>query len=248
MEILSKLAGLLIPAVKHKFDGGRETLLVHKDYSDVSRRPERKRTFLDINSLIAYAKNAGDQNESALFYNDDKIIILLDEVWEENSGVYRLINSTELRAWINSKHDQDGMIELLQCWGATTLEHGEDQAMDLLKQFCSININTKINYDATIEASKIASDDIKVVFDKQTGGGSVDIPVDWKLIVPIYEGLDPLDIELKLKMTAPKDVDQKPMFSFKWQKRELDLKRAAEQIKDILEDELKGWKIYFGSV
>lgn len=231
-------------------DHGRDRLFVHTDngMTDVTKKPlSRSHEFLDLSTLISYARSDGNEKTSAVFYNDQLVELILDEVWMENRSRFKLAHSQAVSRWLDSSYDQADFIDLITAWSTEILSIGgkTDHIDNLLLSLQTLQLAANITYDSKY----LDRNNIRVAFEmsEPNSGNYTLFPKDWVLRIPIFEGFAAVDCPCRMVMSIPKEVGQKPVFNLECPTFDCLRDQQIKMVGEELVKHLPGWRIIHGT-
>lgn len=239
-------------------DNGRERVFAHRDMQSATKRPSfRAHTFAVLDDLISYAKKEhGDH--SALFFDDAMVVLVLDEEWNENKSTFAIKTSKAVKRWIADIKSQSGLfsqeklIDFLECWPEEVVgiyPEGNNSTADLstvIQSLIKLEMAVKITYDKSVKDQNNTKLNFLVEESENGEGVKTGLPKNWKIKIPVLEGAEPEELQIRLCYKVPRDQGQDPVFYFECPKLASHIEQGVDKIGERLRTELADIPVYKG--
>lgn len=261
-EVLNELS------VVTRDDNGRSRVFAHRDMLDVTKRPPARGVATEtLSDLISWLKQYGKPEESAVYFSSEKsgnsptVAAYLSETWRGQNGLakFELKPARALSRWLGpcSNGEQSGarqfaqedLVKFLEAWGARDVKTPATAALlAFQKTLRDLSLAVSITYNKKLEDENNLRLEFKV--EEKSDASAAQIPKQWLLFLPIFEGGPLYEIPARLAYRIPVKENEAAATRFLFEAPTLPaiFEAAVEDVRKQLKAELgDGWQVFRGS-
>lgn len=252
-----------------------ERVFAHSQMRDVTRRPPVRYCNTEtLSDLIAWLKTYGDPKLSSVYFSSacsrrssgagPFVRVFLNEEWRENDngggfGKFELTPAKALTRWLGTCEngeqsqlrlfEQEGLVKFLEAWGDKDVRTPASAALlNFRKTLRDLSLAVSITYNKRLEDENNLRLEFKVE-EKQTASSAAQIPKQWLLFLPVFEGGPLYEIPARLAYRIPVKENETAATRFWFEAPTLPaiFEQAVEDVRSMLKADLgPEWQVFRG--